>query len=142
MPARSGKMPALPAEHGYTGYAAATYRDATGSTMGMKATAIFIVMLLAIGVAGRAVDSDNAPFISHEIKALTKKVDADQSAGTLTRNDADELKRRIKHVRSVEESEPVLTRATRRDLREELANVRKDLERKEGQGKAMASASP
>jgi hypothetical protein len=108
----------------------------------MKATAIFLVTLLAIGVVGRAVDSDNAPFISHEIKTLTKKVDADQTAGTLTQSDVDELKRRIKHVQSVEESEPVLTRATRRDLREELANVRKDLERKEGQAKAMASASP
>jgi hypothetical protein len=36
----------------------------------------------------------------------------------------------------------MLTKATRRDLREELARIRKDLERKEGQAKALASPSP
>ncbi len=108
----------------------------------MKTSAIFILVLLAIGFTVRAVDPDRAPFISHEIRAFTKKVDEDRTAGTLTQSDADELKRKIDRVKSVEQSEPSLTRATRRDLREELATLRKDLERKEGQGKALASPSP
>jgi len=60
----------------------------------------------------------------------------------LTKADGDELNRAIGEVRRVETSEPSLTGATRRDLREKLSKIQKDLERKENQAKALASASP
>ena len=105
-------------------------------------------MLLSIAAAGRAADpadsadSDKAPFINHQIDVLTKKVDDDRATGALTQTDADELKQEIQHVRNVEQTEPVLTHRTRRDLREQLEKIQKDLDRKEAQAKALPSASP
>ena len=110
--------------------------------MRMKAPLFSTIILLAVAAAGRASGPDAAPFINHQIDALTKKVDGDLAAGTLTQSDGDELKRAIQHVQDVEQSEPSLTRATRSDLREQLSKIHKDLERKEGQAKALASASP
>ena len=107
----------------------------------MKATTIFIVMLLA-AAGGRAEEPEAAPFIHHQIETLTKKVDGDLTAGALTKSDGDELKRSIQHVQSVVESEPSLTPRLRRDLREELSKIAKNLDRKEAQTKGLPSPSP
>jgi uncharacterized coiled-coil DUF342 family protein len=102
--------------------------------------AIVISILLLPGIA--AAEPDRAPFINHQIEELTKKVDDDLAAGALTKSDGDELKRAIQHVQSVEQSEPTLTLRTRRDLREQLSGIQKNLERKEAQAKALGSPSP
>jgi hypothetical protein len=106
----------------------------------MKTPILSSLLVLVIGTAALA-DAD-APFIDKQIKELTKKVDGDLTAGALTQPDADELKRAISHVQSIRDSEPSLTGRTRRDLREELSKIQKDLDRKEAQAKALASASP
>jgi hypothetical protein len=108
----------------------------------MKAIPLFIVLLLGVTAVGWAADPDTAPFIHHQIEALTKKVDGDLTAGALTKSDGDELKRSIQHVQSVVETEPSLTPRLRRDLREELSKIAKDLDRKEAQAKVLGSPSP
>jgi len=107
----------------------------------MKALAFSLLLLIPLARTASA-DPDPAPFINNQIKQLNKSIDADLAAGTLTQADADELKRQVKHVQAVEDSEPSLTPKTRRDLREDLSKISKDLERKEEAAKATGSASP
>jgi len=109
--------------------------------MRMKTPFFAFLSLLALAT-GAIAGPDSAPFLNKQLKALEKKIDADLSAGALTKPDGDELKRAIDHVQSVENSEPTLTPATRRDLREKVTKIQKDLERKENQAKALPSASP
>jgi hypothetical protein len=104
-------------------------------------TAILSSLILFAIAAGAAADADKAPYINSQLKKLETKVQNDLADGALTKPDGDELTREIGEVRSVETSEPSLTRATRRDLREKVAKIQKDLERKEGQAKALAGAS-
>jgi len=103
----------------------------------MKTPLFSLATLLAMAAASMA-----APFINKQLVELEKKVGSDLAGGALTKADGDELKREIKEVRTVEDSEPSLTRKTRRDLREKVSKIQKDLERKETQGKALGSASP
>jgi uncharacterized phage infection (PIP) family protein YhgE len=84
---------------------------------------------------------EEAPFINKQIKALTQQISDDLAAGKLTQSDADQLKGEVKHVQDVLDNEPSLTPKTRRDLREDLSKIDKDLERKEAEAKAMASPS-
>jgi hypothetical protein len=107
----------------------------------MKTLLFFMCVVLALGTGAMA-EPDRAPFIDKQIKELTKKVDADLASGALTKTDGDELKRSIKHVQTVAQSEPTLTPLTRRNLREELSKIQSDLARKENQAKALPSASP
>ena len=106
----------------------------------MKTTLLFPVLLLAMGAACAA-DPDPAPFINHQIKELTEKVTRDLAAGALSQADADLLKQEIAHVQSTEDNEPSLTGKTRRDMREQLSKIDKDLQRDEATAKAMAAAS-
>ena len=107
----------------------------------MKTHIISLLSLAALS-AGALAEPDAAPFINGQLKQLEKKVDADLAAGALTKTDGDEINREIAEVRSVEASVPALTGRTRRDLREKVSKIQKDLERKEAQAKAGASASP
>jgi len=107
----------------------------------MKTHIISLLSLAALST-GALAGPDAAPFINGQLKKLEKKVEADLAVGALTKNDGDELNREIASVRNVEQREPSLTRATRRDLREKVSKIQKDLERKEGQSKALSSASP
>ena len=94
-------------------------------------------MLLTL-VAGATAE----PPINKEISQLEKKIDADLASGALTKPDGDELKLEVNEVKRVESSEPSLTLATRRDLRQKLSKLRKDLDLKENQEKALGAASP
>ena len=107
----------------------------------MKTPLLSLATLVAIAAIATAAP-DAAPFINKQIKELERKVSGDIASGALTKADGDELKREIGEVNRVESSEPSLTGATRRDLREKLSKIQKDLERKENQAKALASASP
>ena len=107
----------------------------------MKTPILSSLLLFAIA-AGAVADPDAAPFINHQLKELEKKVDGDLAAGALTKNDGDELKREIGQARSTEASLPSLTPATRRNLREQISKIQKDLELKENQDKALGSPSP
>jgi hypothetical protein len=107
----------------------------------MKTPLFSLATLIAIAAVAVAAP-DAAPFINKQIKELEKQVSSDLASGALTKADGDELNRAIGEVRRVETSEPSLTGATRRDLREKLSKIQKDLERKENQAKALASASP
>jgi hypothetical protein len=106
----------------------------------MKTPIISSLVILALA-AGAMAEAD-APHIDKEIRELTKKVDGDLAAGSLTQSDGDELKREISHVQSIRQSEPILTHRTRRDLRQDLAKIHKDLERKETQAKSLPAPSP
>jgi hypothetical protein len=107
----------------------------------MKTHIVFFLSLTALS-AGALAGPDVAPFINGQLKQLENKISADLSAGALTKNDGDELTREIASVRKVEESEPSLTGRTRRNLRQEVSRIQKNLERKEAQSRALASASP
>lgn len=106
----------------------------------MKPRLLLVLLLLPLATAMAAPDA--APFINHQIKALTKQIADDLTTGKLTKTDADELTQQVQHVQDVENSEPSLTPRTRADLREDLSKITKDLARKEAQAAAMASASP
>ena len=107
----------------------------------MKTRIVSSLLLIALA-AGALAAPGEAPFIDKELKALDTKVDADLAAGALTKPDGDELKREIGEVRSVEASGPTLTHATRRDLKEKISKIHKDLDLKESQAKALSSPSP
>jgi len=107
----------------------------------MKTQVIFLLSLVALSTIVLA-EPDRAPFINGQLKQLEAKVEKDLDTGKLTKSDGDELNRQIASVRRIEESEPSLTPRTRRGLREEVSKIQKNLERKEGQAKALASASP
>jgi hypothetical protein len=107
----------------------------------MKNPLVSLTVLFAIASVAVAAP-DSAPFINKQLKELERKVTEDLASGALTKTDGDELTREIGQVRTVETSEPSLTGATRRDLREKVSKIQKDLERKEAQAKAIASASP
>lgn len=78
---------------------------------------------------------------NQELKTLEKKVEKDLANGTLTKSDGDELHREISEAQSME-SRPYLTKATRRDLRQKVGKIQKDLKLKEAETKALAAASP
>ena len=105
----------------------------------MKSRLISLLVLIPLATALAA---DDAPFINHQIKQLTKQIADDLATGKLTQTDADELTQQVQHVQTVEASEPSLTPRTRADLREDLSKITRDLTRKEAQAAAMASASP
>jgi len=107
----------------------------------MKTHLITLLSVTAL-CAGALAEPDAAPFINGQLRQLENKVSADLTAGALTKNDGDELNREIANVRKIEESEPSLAPATRRALRQQVSRIQKDLERKEAQSKALASASP
>jgi hypothetical protein len=105
----------------------------------------FLPLAIALGMTTAAMaDPDPAPVINHMIKQLTQAVTDDLAAGKLSQADADQLNREIKHVQSVETSEPVLLPRTRADLRNDLAKIDAELKRKEAAvaASATASASP
>jgi len=105
-------------------------------------TFIFSLLALIAVTAWAAPEPDAAPFINKQIKEITAKVASDLASGTLSKSDADELDRRVDHVKKIEASEPMLTPKTRRDMREDLSAIIHDLTLKEGTAKADASASP
>jgi len=98
--------------------------------------------LILIALAGAAVAQANASSIAKQLDKLDAKVDADVADGALTKPDGDELKLEISEARSVETSDSTLTHGTRRNLRQKISKIHKDLALKEGQAKALASASP
>jgi len=107
----------------------------------MKTSLVSSLLIVTLAAAAIAAP-DAAPFINKQIRELNQKVDSDLASGALTQADGDELKRQISGVQNLERSEPSLTPATRRDMREKLSAITKDLERKEAQSKALASPSP
>lgn len=106
----------------------------------MKTRFLSSLLVIALGAAAVAA-TESAPGVNKRLKKLEEKVDSDLAAGALTKPDGDELKREIAHVQQIEDEQSGLTGQTRRDLREDVAKIEKDLARKEATAKAMASAS-
>ncbi len=115
--------------------------NALGVTLRMKAPVVSLLLLFAVAHPLRASEED-MPFITARLNADQKRVEADVTAGTITRDDADKLETRISHVRNVVDSESRMTRETRRTMRQDLDRIEKDIADKETGAKSSPSATP
>jgi septal ring factor EnvC (AmiA/AmiB activator) len=105
----------------------------------MKHRFIPLLAFLSAVIIARA---DSFKALDHQLAELSKRINGDVESHALTQPDADELNRDIARVQNVEQSEPTLTKATRRDLKEQVEKIKKSLDLKEAQAKALASSSP
>jgi len=103
----------------------------------MKTCFISSIIVLSLGVASIALGAEP----DKQLTALQAKVQNELSTGALTQSDADELSREIQHAESIADRGAALTHATKRDARQDVAKIEKDLARKEAVAKAMAAAS-